>query len=460
MKRRVLTEGPIGRQLLGLVAPMGFGIFAVMAFNLVDTWFVSLLGTEPLAAMSLTFPVVMVVGSLAMGLGVGATSVISRAIGGDGREEVRRLTTHALVLAALVVVVVSVAGLAAIDPIFASMGADEALLELAREYMTVWFAGAACVVVPMLGMSAIRATGDTRTPALVMTVAAVVNGVLDPIFIFGWGPVPAMGLRGAAVATVLARAITLVVALWVLAVREDLIGWRLYTRDFMDSCRRILRIGGPAAGTNLALPLTVGFLTGLAASYGPEAVAAFGAGGRIEMFALIPVVATGVGLAPFVGQNHGAGRDDRIAAALRLSFVATLGLGATSWLVLALLRAPLAGLFSDDAAVLPLLEQYLLVLPAAHLTAGGFFVSTHVLNALGRPLPATALTLLRAPVMLAGGGWLGAQIAGLDGFFVGVAVGTLLTGLVGGLVVLPLWAGRKKGVSGRKKGVRPLGVRS
>lgn len=438
-----LTQGSVPKQLLRLVGPMGFGLFAVMAFNLIDTWFVSMLGTDALAAMSLTFPVVMLVGSVAMGLGVGATSVLSRAIGGGHREEVQRLTTHTLFLGVALVAVVSVLGWLNVEPLLKALGGEGEVLVLASAYLRIWFAGAGAIVVPMLGMAAIRAAGDTKTPAVVMTAAGVANGVMDPILIFGLGPIPALGMEGAALATLASRAITLAVALWILHKRENLLRFSVAElRLLPDSWLRVLKIGGPAAFTNLAQPLTVGFLTGLAAGYGDAAVAAFGAGGRVEMFALLPTIAVGIGLAPFIGQNHGAKRHYRVREVLGHSLLWSVGLGLLSYATLAVFRAPLATLFSEDPTVLPILEQYLWILPVAHVVIGGFFVASNTLNALGRPLPATALTLMRTPLLLGGGAYLGSQMGGLKGFFWGTAAGLVLSGLVGIVSTLLLMRGQ------------------
>ena len=443
MSSHDLTQGSVPKQLLQLVGPMGLGLFAVMAFNLVDTWFVSMLGTDALAAMSLTFPVVMVVGSVAMGLGIGATSVLSRSIGAGRQEEVQRLTTHTLFLGVALVGVVSVVGWFNVEPLLRALGGEGKVLELAASYLRIWFAGAGTVVVPMLGMSAIRASGDTKTPAVVMTAAGVANGVLDPLLIFGFGPIPALGMDGAALATLASRAITLVVAIWILHKREKLLRFSLAELALIpNSWGRVLKIGGPAAFTNLAQPLTIGFLTGLAAGYGDAAVAAFGAGGRIEMFALLPTIAVGIGLAPFIGQNHGAKRHDRVAEVLKHSLLWSAGLGLLSYATLAIFRAPLSTVFSEDPTVLPILEQYLWILPIAHVFIGGFFVASNTLNAMGRPLPATILTLLRTPVLLGGGAYFGSQMGGLIGFFWGTALGLVASGVVGILSALWLMRGQ------------------
>ncbi|MCA9699653.1 MAG: hypothetical protein KC431_19155, partial [Myxococcales bacterium] len=159
-----LIEGDIRKALLSLGVPMSLGIVFILAMNLIDTYYVGKLGTNELAAMSFTFPVVMVVMSATMGLGVGTTSAIARAIGGGDERLVRRLTTHALILAVAVVAVLSGLGLLIERWLFAMIGAEGVLLELVLEYMTVWFLGAAFLVIPMVGSGAIRATGDARTP--------------------------------------------------------------------------------------------------------------------------------------------------------------------------------------------------------------------------------------------------------------------------------------------------------
>ena len=223
--RANLTEGAVGRTLIKLTIPMFLAILAMVVFNLVDTAFVGRLGTEELAAISFTFPVVLVINSLAGGLGVGASAVISQAIGKGDRYRVQRLTTDSLGLSVMVGVVFVSIGLVTIDPLFRLLGATPEVLPLIRQYMTLWYIGVIFVVIPMVGNAAIRATGDTRTPATIMMVAAGINIILDPILIFGLGFFPGLGIAGAALATVIARAITLGASLWVLVRRERMVIW-------------------------------------------------------------------------------------------------------------------------------------------------------------------------------------------------------------------------------------------
>ncbi|RMF83839.1 MAG: MATE family efflux transporter, partial [Nitrospirae bacterium] len=211
--RARLVEGAVGRTLAGLALPMVVGLFAVIAFNVADAYFIARLGTAPLAAVGFTFPVALVVGSLGIGLGTGTASALSRAIGeGDGGR-VRRLATDAIVLALGVALAICLLGLATLEPLFRLLGAPDALLPRIREYMAIWYLGAPFLIVPMVGNNAIRATGDARVPSAIMVSAALLNVVLDPLLIFGLAGLPRLGLRGAAIATVAARATTLVLSL-------------------------------------------------------------------------------------------------------------------------------------------------------------------------------------------------------------------------------------------------------
>lgn len=422
-----LTEGPIPRQLMGLGGPMVVGVLAIMLLNAIDTWFVAQLGATELAAISFTFPVVSLIGSLMLGLGTGATSVLSRAIGAGEHERVRRLTTDALGLAMAIVALVSALGLATIDPVFSAMGATEETLPLIHDYMGVWYLGVTVLVVPMVGNSAIRASGDTRTPAAIMMFAALINGLVDPLLIFGLGPFPAMGVKGAAIATVFARGVSMLCVMGVLTLRERMLTAERPQLGFMlASWRDILRVGLPAAGTNIIGPVSIMIITRVVADYGPEAVAAFGAGGRVHMLAMVVPIALSIGLAPFMGQNWGAGRRDRVAAAQTLAERLSLLWGVVAWALLAAFAAPIAAAFAEAPGVVEPLTQLLRVVP---LGIGGLamsFMVSATLNAIDRPFSAAALTATRALVLVLPLCLIGSALYGLMGVFVGVVAADLI----------------------------------
>ncbi|MFT7533840.1 MAG: Na+-driven multidrug efflux pump, partial [Gammaproteobacteria bacterium] len=209
--KATLIEGDIRQHLIRLTVPMVWAILAMHSINIADTWFVAQLGKASLAAMSFTFPVVMLLLSLGIGFMAGTSSVLSRVIGQGDDNRVSRLTTDSILLAIVCAVVLSVVGLLTMDSIFLAMGASEELLPLIREYMVIWFAGYLFLLVPMAGIGCLRATGDSKLQSRIMMIAAVLNLILDPILIFGLLGVPAFGIAGAAIATVVARGATMII---------------------------------------------------------------------------------------------------------------------------------------------------------------------------------------------------------------------------------------------------------
>ena len=311
--RAVLTEGNLKKQIVHLAIPMMFGMLGLSVFNIVDTIYVGLLGTKPLAALSFTFPVVLILNSIALGMGVGVSSVLARALGHGDHQRVVRYTTDSLTLSFFVIILLVIAGELTIVPLFGLLGAKGGILKMVRQYVQVWYAVLLFVVFPMVGNSAIRALGDTKTPGTIMLIAGLTNIVLDPLFIFGLGPFPRLEIRGAAIATVLSRSITFFVAIYVLTYREKLISFKnVLFSEMIDSWKKIFYVGGPAAITRIIVPFSAGIITALLASVGAAEVAGFGVATRFERFALLFIMSLSTVMAPFVGQNFGAGKIKRI----------------------------------------------------------------------------------------------------------------------------------------------------
>ena len=238
-----LLNDPILPTLKTMTIPMIFGMITLMMFNIVDTFFISLLGTEPLAAVSFTFPVTFTVISLAIGLGIGTSAVIAKALGSNKIDEARFDASISLMVGVVLVIVLSSVGYLLIDPIFTLLGAGAQVLPLIHEYMNVWFIGSVFLITPMIGNSVLRASGDTKTPSIVMGGAGLINAVLDPILIFGFGPVPALGIQGAAIASVVAWSVAVVIILYILAVKKRLLSLKAGKQTVTGAIRKILKIG-------------------------------------------------------------------------------------------------------------------------------------------------------------------------------------------------------------------------
>ncbi|MCK4694684.1 MAG: MATE family efflux transporter, partial [Candidatus Cloacimonetes bacterium] len=397
---------------------MIFAMMSMVAFNLVDTFYVGKLGTNELAALSFTFPVILVVVSIALGLGMGTSAVISRAIGEGDHYKVQRLTTDGLLLALLVVLCFVILGFLTIEPLFKMLGATPVILPLIKKYMSIWYAGMPFVVVPMVGNNAIRATGDTKTPSAIMMVAVTVNFIMDPLLIFGIGPFPKLGIAGAAISTVIARFITFSVALWVLAIRDKMISFVLPKfNKILQSWKSILFIGVPIAGARIITPLSIGVITSIIARYGPKEVAGFGVASRIEFFALAVIRALSSVFGPFVGQNIGAKKYNRVEKGIKLSKRFAIFWGAIMFIIFVLASRPIAGIFNKDPDVISTIILYLSIVPIGYGLQGILLICNTSLNVLRKPLQAAGLIITQMFILYIPLAYLGSYLFGIKGIF-------------------------------------------
>ncbi len=433
MKKKypTLIEGPVLNQLLSLTWPSIGGFLSMIIFNMTDTYFVSLMGTEALAAMGFTFPVVMVIGSASTGISMGAASVISRAMGQGDHYHMKRTATDGVLLSVLFVTIVSAAGLLTMDPLFRFLGAEGESLKLVKDYMFIWYIGAVTVTMPAISDSCLRAVGDMMRPFIVMTVCALLNVVLDPILIFGYFGVPAMGIRGAALATLISRFAGMVTTLSFLHFHAGLVDFSIPKfREVRESWSRILHVGIPATMTQLLLPLSRSFLTKMAAaSGGTVAVAAMAAGSRIEGFIQMLIVAYSLALIPMVGQNWGAGRMDRILSIRRISLRFALVYGALVFVVFLFIAEPVARLFSSETMVVKGTAYYLKLMALSAAGLGYMTFMNQSLNSAGKPYASARLNLITYIVILLPLAWVGSTLWDFKGIVIALALTQVLGAL-------------------------------
>lgn len=433
-QRPRLTEGPVGPALRSLMLPMMLGMVALLSYNLADTYFVGQLGTLELAAISFTFPVAFIVGAITMGFGIGTSSVVARLFGADQRDDVAHVTLHAILLGVLTGIVVVAIGLATIEPVFRALGADDQTLPLIERYMEIYYLGGVFLVLPLITNSVLRASGDATTPAKLMTVAAGLNIALDPLLIFGLGPVPALGIEGAAIATVAANFLTMCASIGVIYFRERLISFDALRPDLvLDSWRRILHVGIPSMTSSLVAPLTTAFITYQVAQFGTAAVAGFGVASRVEGLALLALIALSASVTPVVGQNFGAGLYDRVRDSMRWCYRFSLvyGLGVAG--LLALTHQWIAGLFTEDPEALATAGLHMTIVPWSYAALGGAMTVNSAFNAIGKPMPAMYVSLCRTALLYAPLAFLFAWAFGLVGVFAAACTANFVAGGVGTL---------------------------
>ena len=447
----LLTQGPVGRHLVHMTMPVLFGILMMMGQTFIDAWFIGKVGDRELAALGFAFPIIMVISSVAIGLGAGTSSVVARAIGAHDHRRAKRLATDSLILSFGVTVILSVIGILTIWPLFRLLGAPEDMIPLIGGYMRILYFGVPFVVVGMVGMASMRATGDTRLPSMLMVLAALINLVLDPLLIFGIGPFPAMELNGAATAALLARGSIFVGTVYLMRSRLDMLTFnKPDIEELKKSWRDILHVGMPAAATNAIIPIATGVITAMLARYGPEAVAGFGVASRIESLTLVMFYALSAIIGPFVGQNISACKPDRIYTALKLCALFCLGVGLLTAGLLAALSSFLPSLFSENPEVTGVARLFLLVAPISYGAYGVVMVMNASFNGMGKPMPAVAISVARMAVIYVPLAIALQPIMGIAGIFGAYALANIVTG-----IVAYLWA--RDSVQGQcDKHARPI----
>lgn len=425
-KHGLLTQ-PIADILLKLTTPMVFGMVAILLFNLVDTFFISLLGTDALAAVSFTFPVTFAVNCITMGVGVGLSASIGRLLGQGNSRHAAQLTTHGLILAIGLIIIACFIGFFTIDPLFRLLGAEDKLIPLIHQYMSIWYLTIPLLVIPMSSNSAIRATGDTKTPAKIMMLAGLINGILDPLLIFGYGPFPELGIKGAAIASGISWFGALCASFYVLTHKVKLLALPKMSSLFSD-WKQILSIGTPAGLSTALNPISGAILMMMLASQGTIAVASYGAAQRVESLMLLVMISLTSALSPFVAQNLGAKQPERVKEAIFLAVKFSVLFQLFLYILIVPLSIPLSHLFSQDGLVQHGLWMYLICVPFSYGFQGIIMVLVSSLNAMQKPLHSFSWSFMRLFIFTLPTAWVGSHYYGMEGLFIGIAIGNILGG--------------------------------
>jgi len=425
-----LTTGPVASHLFRQATPFALSLVALFSFEAVDLFFISQLGDAPLAAISFTFPLIWLIYGIGIGFEAGAASCISRAVGRSDQEQARRLTTDTVVLGTLVALGLCIAGLLSIRPVFSLLGATDELLPLIAQYMQVWYWVAPLDVALWTSLASIRARGNALLESKIITAAALLNLVLDPIFIFGLFGFPRLEIQGAALATLVSTSIMLVFTMLYLHGRL-----RIYASPFapvrviLDSWRHMLTIGIPAMITNAIIPVSNGIVVAMIAVYGVDAVAGFGIAMRIEPIFLIPFYALSAVSSPFFGQNIGSGRFDRLLEARRVATRFCVGFGLALAVVLIIIARPLIGLFTESEVIEQIARQYLWIVSLSWGAYGLVMMVNASFNGMGKPFPGVVISACRVIVVFLPLAFLGRWMFDLPGLFGASLVSNLVMGL-------------------------------
>ena len=402
-----LVRGSIVGHLVGQTLPMIIGVAAIMSIGLVDAYFIGQLGPEALAAISFIFPISVALSSLGVGVMVGINSVVARALGEGDHEKAARRANLGIVFAVGCGLILGLGLYASLGPIFALMNASEDTLPLIQTYMQPFALGFPLILTIMGLNGVLRGQGEARKTSYVSLIYAAANWVLDPILITGAFGFEGLGIVGAAYATIIGWGCGVVAAI-ILARRCSipLNVALMFKGHIIEPMGAILRVGLPAAASNAINPIGLSVLTAIVALEGEAAVAGFGAAGRLQSFAVVPLLALSGSIGAIVGQNWGAKEYDRArqAAIYAGAFCVVWGLG----IAIAMVAGGefFADLFSEDPAVIAEFKLYLSIAAWGFAGFGLLIVGNGIMNAVDRASFALGQSLLRVFVVMLPVAWL------------------------------------------------------
>jgi putative MATE family efflux protein len=391
-----LTTAPISTLIRQLAVPASIGFFFNTMYNVVDTYFAGLISTQALAALSLSFPVFFIIIAMGSGIATGATALIGTAMGAADRDRARLFAAQSLTFGVCITVGLTAAGPLAAPFLFRLLGASDAYLHDCLRYMDTIFAGTLFFMLVFMLNAMLNAQGDTRSYRNFLLAAFGLNVLLDPWFIYGGFGLPAMGIRGIALATVLVHLIGCVY-----------LGYKVYRTRILAGCprqclwprsepfREIAHQGFPASLNFMTIALGTFVITFFVSKFGQEAVAAYGIGLRVEQIVLLPTIGLNVATLTLVAQNHGAGLAGRVRESLHTALLYGGGISAVGTVLVLVFSRLCMAVFTDDPTVIRIGVSYLhvdaLVLYAYVL----IFVNIAALQGLKQPVFAMLLGLYR-----------------------------------------------------------------
>lgn len=379
------TKGSIPRHLLNFSLPLFLGNLLQTLYNTVDTiWVGKFLGRNALAAVSVSFPIIFILISLATGITMATTVLIGQYKGAQDEKMIKKTVDNSLLLLTIASIVVTVVGIVFHKSILRLMNTPPELMDLASGYLNIIFLG----LIFSFGYNSLgavlRGLGDSKTPLRFLFYTTVINIVLDPIFIFGLGPVPKMGINGAALATIISQAIS-----FFLEVRHINNTSRLLNISLKDLkmdlnlTKKIIQIGLPAGLQQTVVALGATVVMSLVNSFGSSTVAAYGAATKIDSFSFMPSMSVGLATSALAAQNIGAGKYDRVSETLKWASLMSIGISIFMMFLVFMFPRQLLMLFTSDNLILNKGVKILKILGISYIPFGLMWVSNGIIRGAG-----------------------------------------------------------------------------
>jgi putative MATE family efflux protein len=405
-----LTEGSIPRHIVAMAAPIAAGMLLQTLYYFVDLYFVAKLGDAALAGVSAAGNVMFVVFALTQMLGVGTVALVSHAVGRKDREGANHIFNQSVVLAAVCALATFFGGYALAGAYMRALGADAATIAAGTTFLRWFIPGLALQFAQVVMGSALRGTGIVQPTMVVQMLTVVLNAVLAPILIAGWGTGKPLGVAGAALASSLSIAAGVAVMSIYFVRLEKYVGFDTSQwRPRLATWRRLLDVGLPAGGEFFLIAVFTGIVYWIVRDFGAAAQAGFGLGSRIMQMVFLPAMAVAFAAAPIAGQNFGAKRYERVRNTFRASTAAECVIMAGATMLCQWRGESMIGFFTADPEVVAVAAQFLRVISWNFVAIGVVFTCSSHFQALGNTWPALASSALRLLIFAVPAVWLSRQ---------------------------------------------------
>ena len=442
---RVMGQASVWRLLLRFSGPTIISMMVASSYNIVDAIFVGRLGTEALAALAIVFPLMMILHAIAAGTGAGAASLISRRLGAGDYEGASRAAGVTITISTLIAALVTAICLPNLEALLRLFGAAGNILPLAESYMSILFTFAVLALWPMVIITIVRAEGNPILASAIMIVSAVTNIILDPILIFGLGPIPAMGVAGAATATVIARALGVIIL--VVYFFSGKTSYRFHPSYFLPNPKvlaEIYRVGIAAIVQIAAGSIIMVFVNRTAAAFGLVPLAVVGVIFRALGFIFMPCVGIGQGMLPLVGFSFGARQMPRVGEIVIKAGIASSAWGAMWWLIVMLFPGQVISVFNNSPEFIEVGAQAIRIFSLLLFLIGIQISTAFFFQGIGKGLPSLVLASARQIIFLLPCLLILPRLLGLSGLWLSFPVADGLS-----IILTLLWTGiqfRKLGI--------------
>ncbi len=426
-----LTTGSILKHLITFSIPLLLGNLLQALYNTVDSiWVGRFIGAKALGAVSVSFPIIFILVSLVIGITMATTVLVAQYVGAKDQKMIEKTINNSFLLLGGLGIVLTIIGFVLSKKILIWMNTPQDILEYATDYLNIFFIGLVFMFGYNVVSAILRGLGDSKTPLKFLIISTVMNLILDPFFILGIGFIPKMGIRGAALATILSQTVSFFLAIRHLDKNNHMLRFRVTDWKLdKELTLKTIKIGLPSGLQQIVVSFGMIVMAGIINSFGTETVAAFGAASRLDQFAHMPAMSLGLAVSTLTGQNIGAGKNERVKEVYKWGSIVTVLITSCITIFVLVMPATILRLFTTDISVLEIGSRYLRIVGLSYIPFALMFITNGILRGAGDTIPTmifsiVSLWLVRVPLAKYLSSF---ESLGRDGIWIAIAISSVIT---------------------------------